>query len=118
MTPLAGPRGHVVDDPRAHGGAVAVAAGHADVLRPAGLEVAAGRAVVGAVGQLGVGSLHAAVALAARHLLGVAELLGPHGGGALGGGAPRGHREGAPLSGSAGTTLRGAQARTPAGAPL
>src|SRR3546814_7852991 len=98
MTPLAGPRGHVVDDPRAHGGAVAVAAGHADVLRPAGLEVAAGRAVVGAVGQLGVGSLHAAVPLEARHLLGVAELLGPHGGGALGGGAPRGHREGAPRS--------------------
>src|SRR3546814_12528963 len=101
MTPLAGPRGHVVDDPRAHGGAVAVAAGHADVLRPAGLEVAAGRAVVGAVGQLGVGSLHAAVPLEARHLLGVAALLGPHGGGALGGGAPRGPRDGRPLRGGA-----------------
>src|SRR5262249_35372643 len=41
--PLAGPAGDEVDDPGAHRRPVAVAPGHADVLRPPGLEVAAGR---------------------------------------------------------------------------
>ena len=38
--PLAGPGRDVVQDPGAHRGAVAVAAGHADVLGPPGLKVA------------------------------------------------------------------------------
>src|SRR5262245_2064810 len=106
VAPLAGPGGHVVEDPGTHGGAVPVAPGHAHMLGPAGLEVAPRRAVVGAVGQLGVEALHAAVALVARHLLGVAQLLGPHRGGALGGGAPGGHGEGPPLGGEAGQAVR------------
>src|SRR5262245_45663609 len=52
--PFAGPGGYVVEDPGPHGGAVAVAPGHAHVLGPAGLEVAPRRAVVRTVGQLRV----------------------------------------------------------------
>ena len=105
-TPLPRPCRHVVEDPRAHRRAVAVAAGHADVLRPAGLEVAARRAVVGAVGQLGVGALHALVALEARHLLGVAELLGADRGGPGLHAAPDGHRVRPPFRGEAGEAVR------------
>src|SRR5258708_1541912 len=102
--PLADPRRDVVDHPRAH--RRAIAARETDVLRPPGLEVAARRAVVGAVRELRVGALHAPVAFEAGHLLGVAELFGAHRGRALRGRAPDGHRVSAPLSGEARQTVR------------
>src|SRR5260221_13620657 len=104
--PLADPRRDVVDHPRAHRSAIAIAAGETDVLRPPGVEVAARRAVVGAVRELRVGALHAPVAFEAGHLLGVAELFGAHRGRALRGRAPDGHRVSAPLSGEARQTVR------------
>src|SRR5258707_15774960 len=104
--PLADPRRDVADHPRRHRSAIAMAARETDVLRPPGLEVAARRAVVGAVRELRVGALHAPVAFEAGHLLGVAELFGAHRGRALRGRAPDGHRVSAPLSGEARQTVR------------